>query len=148
MHDKCVHVCSSLLPVVIYEAPHRVLATLHDLAAQCNGDRQLLVARELTKVHEELLHVPISAAISRFEENPPKGEFTMVIGPSGSAAGRDQFREDEELMGAADEQARSMLTVLLAEGVSASTASRAVAAALGLKKNHVKQLATILVRQD
>jgi 16S rRNA (cytidine1402-2'-O)-methyltransferase len=134
-----------VLPVVIYEAPHRVLATLRELAALCGDDRPLLVARELTKVHEELMHVPISVAISKFEVTPPKGEFTLVIGPSGEGGGGG--KGPEELEGIT-EQARSMLQVLLQEGVSASTASKAVAAALGLKKNQVKQLATLLVRQE
>jgi 16S rRNA (cytidine1402-2'-O)-methyltransferase len=66
------------LPVVIYEAPHRIEATLADIAAEM-GARQVAVGRELTKAHENLAIRPISAWL----EQPPRsqGEFVLVIQP-------------------------------------------------------------------
>jgi 16S rRNA (cytidine1402-2'-O)-methyltransferase len=62
--------------VVVYESPHRVRATLEDALAVL-GDRRIAVARELTKLHEEIWRGTISGAIAHFAE--PRGEFTLVI---------------------------------------------------------------------
>jgi 16S rRNA (cytidine1402-2'-O)-methyltransferase len=66
--------------VVLFEAPHRVLGMLTDLAEICGRDRLIGVARELTKVHEELVIRPISEVLDRFRE--PRGEFTILLPPS------------------------------------------------------------------
>ncbi len=67
-------------PLVVFEAPHRLVPSLRD-ALSIFGDRQLIVCRELTKIHEELIRGPISAAISHFEQHEPRGEFTLVFEP-------------------------------------------------------------------
>ena len=138
------------LPVVIYEAPHRVVMTLKDLAHSLGGHRPLLVARELTKVHEELLHVCLSEAITHFESinTKVKGEFTLVIAAStNTQAGPAE--EDGGEMSAAEARAKTMLEALLREDVSPSTAARVVQAVVeGVKKNSVKKLVTALVRSQ
>lgn len=63
-------------PVVFYEAPHRISATLQQLQ-DVIGDAEVTVARELTKLHEELVRGPISAVLSRIVDAP--GEFTIVV---------------------------------------------------------------------
>ena len=65
--------------VVFFEAPHRILGTLTDLAALCGEQRVVGVARELTKIHEELVVQPISALLERFQD--PVGEFTVLLPP-------------------------------------------------------------------
>ncbi|HEY7292540.1 MAG TPA: 16S rRNA (cytidine(1402)-2'-O)-methyltransferase [Vicinamibacterales bacterium] len=62
--------------VVLFEAPHRIRKTLEELGAVF-GDREAVVGRELTKIHEEFVRGPISALAARFEN--PRGEFTIVI---------------------------------------------------------------------
>jgi 16S rRNA (cytidine1402-2'-O)-methyltransferase len=64
--------------LVIYVSPHRLL---EDLATclTCLGNREVLVARELTKIHEEVLRGTIAEAIAHFEEKQPRGEFTLVV---------------------------------------------------------------------
>jgi 16S rRNA (cytidine1402-2'-O)-methyltransferase len=62
--------------LVVYESPHRVRATLEDALAAL-GDRRIAVARELTKLHEEIWRGTLSGAIAHFAE--PRGEFTLVI---------------------------------------------------------------------
>jgi 16S rRNA (cytidine1402-2'-O)-methyltransferase len=62
--------------LVVYESPHRVRATLEDALAVL-GDRRIAVARELTKLHEEIWRGTVSGAIAHFAE--PRGEFTLVI---------------------------------------------------------------------
>lgn len=64
--------------LIFYEAPHKLRNTLSDML-KFFGDRKLTVARELTKKYEEFLYTTISGAIAHFEENPPKGEFVLVI---------------------------------------------------------------------
>lgn len=66
-------------PVVMYEAPHRIRATLEDLLAEL-GDRTLVVGRELTKAHEELAVRPISEHLRGLSDG--RGEFTLVVGPA------------------------------------------------------------------
>jgi 16S rRNA (cytidine1402-2'-O)-methyltransferase len=62
--------------VVFFEAPHRIRATLKDLLNKL-GDRTIVIGRELTKAHEELVRSHISELLTRFEK--PVGEFTIVI---------------------------------------------------------------------
>jgi len=66
--------------LVVYESPHRLLASLADALAEL-GDRPAAAARELTKLHEEILRGPLSELLARFSERPAlKGELTLVIG--------------------------------------------------------------------
>jgi 16S rRNA (cytidine1402-2'-O)-methyltransferase len=64
--------------LIFLESPHRLLAGLTDLEAGL-GDRSVAVARELTKVHEEIFRGTLSAARRYFTENEPRGEFTLVV---------------------------------------------------------------------
>ena len=64
--------------VVLYEAPHRITDVLEEILAVW-GDRQMAFGRELTKLHEEFWRGTISRAISYLKENPPRGEFVLVI---------------------------------------------------------------------
>ena len=68
--------------LVFYEAPHRLAGTLVDLAEILGADRLLVVARELTKMYEEFFRGTVSQAISRFTEEPARGELVLVIPPS------------------------------------------------------------------
>lgn len=64
---------------VCYEAPGRIGALLADLAAAAGGDRQVLVARELTKLHEESWRGSLAEAAARFAEERARGEFVLVV---------------------------------------------------------------------
>lgn len=80
------------LPVtlVLFEAPHRILATLAALEAACGPDRALTVCRELTKLHEEIVRGSIAAVRQQLEERwraaAPRGEFTLVLAPPAAAS--------------------------------------------------------------
>lgn len=63
--------------VVFFEAPHRVTQTLAEVVAAVGGDTPALIARELTKVHEELVRGPIETLMERLGE--PRGEYTIVL---------------------------------------------------------------------
>jgi 16S rRNA (cytidine1402-2'-O)-methyltransferase len=64
--------------LIFLESPHRLLAALKDLEFSL-GDRQIAVARELTKIHEEIWRGSISTAREHFLQNEPRGEFTLVV---------------------------------------------------------------------
>jgi 16S rRNA (cytidine1402-2'-O)-methyltransferase len=65
--------------LVFYEAPHRLLEMLKD-AREILGEREIVVAREVTKVHEQFLRGPISSTIEYLKKRPAKGEITVLIG--------------------------------------------------------------------
>ena len=64
--------------MIFYEAPHKLLSTLRDMLIVL-GDRRIALCREITKLHEEFVRTTISDAINKYEENPPRGEFVLVI---------------------------------------------------------------------
>lgn len=70
-------------PLVIYEAPHRILATLNDIHAEL-GNRLISVGRELTKAHESLAVRPITDWLD--DPPPEKGEFVLVVAPTAELA--------------------------------------------------------------
>ena len=72
------HIANLSYTLIFLESPHRLLAALKDLEFSL-GDRQIAIARELTKVHEEIWRGSISAAIEHFTQNEPRGEFTLVV---------------------------------------------------------------------
>jgi len=115
--------------LVAFEAPHRLLASLADLKDML-GDRRIALARELTKLHEEVWRGSISQALTHFEEHPPRGEFTLVI----EGAKEERVRWDER-------QVMEALAELLAEGVGKKEAIKAVADLAGWPRREVYKVA-------
>ena len=66
--------------VVLYEAPHRLADTLSD-ALDCLGRRQAVLAREMTKIHEEFMRADLAELLVRVQQQPVRGEITLLIGP-------------------------------------------------------------------
>jgi 16S rRNA (cytidine1402-2'-O)-methyltransferase len=77
--------------LIFLETPHRLLESLSDLLAQL-GDRPIAVARELTKLHEEIYRGKLSDAITHFTAQPPRGEFTLVV--AGNTAAPERWSEE------------------------------------------------------
>jgi len=77
--------------LIFLEAPHRLLASLQALQAEL-GDRQIAVGRELTKLHEEIFRGKLSLAREHFMENPPRGEFTLVL--AGNSTQTERWTEE------------------------------------------------------
>jgi 16S rRNA (cytidine1402-2'-O)-methyltransferase len=65
--------------VVLYESPHRLVKTLHELAKVCGEDRPAAVCRELTKMFEETRKGALSELAAWYEAHPPKGEIVIVV---------------------------------------------------------------------
>ena len=117
--------------MIFYEAPHKLLTTLADMTEVFGGDRPLSLCRELTKLHEEVVRTTLSEALERYTENPPKGEFVLIV------AGAKP--EEKEIPSETDAAAR--LAELIAQGLSRKDAVKQAAKELGLSKNAVYEIA-------
>ncbi len=74
--------------MIFLEAPHKLRATLSDMADAFGGGRRVSISRELTKIHEETLRFTLEEAVAHFEATPPKGEFVIIVdGAPAPAAG-------------------------------------------------------------
>jgi len=123
--------------LIAYEAPHRVRASLDDIA-ETLGNRALCVARELTKVYEEFLRGSVNDARTHFAAHAPRGEFTLVI----EGKLKDERGEVKEESGDWDD-ARVIAAVreLMAAGVARTEAAKRVARASGRERREVYRLA-------
>ena len=115
--------------LVLFEAPHRLKATLGDIV-EALGDPTLAVCRELTKLHEEVWRGTASGALDYFTE--PRGEFTIVVGP---VASQDAASEGEPAITVA--AAREALMQRRGEGMRGREAVAEVVAATGLSRRVV-----------
>lgn len=81
--------------LIFYEAPHKLLTTLKDMKDTFGGERKIALARELTKLHEEIIRTDIDGAIAHYEEKSPRGEYVLIIeGASETQEAEECFWED------------------------------------------------------
>jgi 16S rRNA (cytidine1402-2'-O)-methyltransferase len=100
--ERLVELAGERRTIVIYEAPHRLVRTLEDLGSALGPDRPVVVARELTKMHEEVWRGRLDAALAHWLQVAPRGEFVLVV----AGAPPPTEATDEELAAAvADEEA-------------------------------------------
>ncbi len=111
---------------VVFEAPRRLGALLSDLVGLAGEERQVVVAREMTKIHEEFFRGTMGDAARYYGERPPRGEITVVVSPKAE-------EETEQRVDAA--AARALAEALLAEGLTQSRAAREVSVRLKIAKN-------------
>ena len=114
--------------VVLFEAPGRVEATLRDLSEACGGKRIAAVARELTKLHEEVDRGPLAELAPRWDE-PRKGEHVIVVAGSTSVSAEP-----------GDDEVRAAVSEHRARGASRRDAAAAAAAELGVSKKRAYEL--------
>ncbi len=65
--------------IIFYEAPHKLVRTLEDLVKAFGGERRISLCREMTKVFEEIFRTTLSEALQKYTEEPPRGEFVLVM---------------------------------------------------------------------
>lgn len=102
--------------VILYEAPHRIKEVLQDIL-ECWGDRPMAAARELTKLHEEFYRGTVASCLEWLEQQPPRGEFCLVLAP-----GEGKAPETQEELDPLDE-----VKNLIASGTDKKTALAQVA---------------------
>ena len=117
--------------MIFYEAPHKLLRTLEDMAEYFGADRPIAVVREITKLHEQTLRTTIGGALAHYTETPPKGEFVLVVG------GAPEETEEE----LTPEQALDIVARYRDEGKSLKEACKLAAKDTGYSKNELYALA-------
>jgi 16S rRNA (cytidine1402-2'-O)-methyltransferase len=120
---------------IYYEAPHRLIKTLSDLTTACGAVRRVVIARELTKLHEEFWRGTLQDANMHFSETEPRGEFVIILEPAKPPAPPT----NEELLEA--------IRAEIAKGVSRKDSAARVSARFGVAKRSVYELA-LQVRDD
>ena len=113
--------------MVFYEAPHKLVNTLEDMAEVFGPDRPISLCRELTKLHEEVLRTTLQGALDRYRTDAPKGEFVLVV-----AGAPEQVKQ-----AASPADAAALVRSLMAQGASRKDAVKQAAAKLELPKNVV-----------
>ncbi|CEJ46293.1 16S rRNA (cytidine(1402)-2'-O)-methyltransferase [Umezakia ovalisporum] len=119
--------------LIFYESPHRLRESLQDLATVWGGERQIVLARELTKIYEEFWRGTIAEAIAYYSQREPQGEYTLVV--AGIPPHQPQLTE---------EQLKAELVQLISQGISRSQASRQLAKITSLPRRQLYQLALSL----
>ena len=133
--ERIAEIANERRTVVLYEAPHRVQRTVADLMAACGPERQVALARELTKLHEETWRGSLAEAVAHVGEHAPRGEYVVVV------AGAVQ-----EAVAATDEAISDALRMALAGGADRRTAIATVTASTGATKRRVYDLALTIPR--
>jgi len=123
--DLIERVASSRESTVLFESPHRLVALLEELSDACGPERLVAVARELTKIHEEVVRGTLVEVAAYYRERSPKGEVSLVVAPAVTTG------SDAELEVEAVEVARE----LIRDGMKPSEAARELSNRLDLARN-------------
>jgi 16S rRNA (cytidine1402-2'-O)-methyltransferase len=133
--DRLAMTTTESRTIVLYEAPHRLARTLSDLTTACGAMRRVVLARELTKLHEQIWRGTLQDANMLVAATEPRGEYVIIIEP----AKPPTPPTDEELVAA--------IKAEIAKGVSRKDSAARVSARFGVAKRHVYELA-LQVRDD
>ena len=117
--------------MIFYEAPHKLVTTLEDMAEVFGKDRPISLCRELTKLHEEVVRTTLGEAVEKYTANAPKGEFVLIV------AGAPEEEKEQPT----ERDAAARVAQLIAEGFSRKDAVKQTAKELGLPKNVVYDIA-------
>ena len=113
--------------MIFYEAPHKLLATLEDMAEVFGPQRPISLCRELTKLHEEVVRLTLGQAIEKYTQDAPRGEFVLVVAGAPETPKEIPTTQD----------AASYVSALMEKGLSRKDAIKQTAKDLGLPKNVV-----------
>ena len=133
--DRLAMTTTESRTIVLYEAPHRRAKTLSDLTTACGAMRRVVLARELTKLHEQIWRGTLQDANMLVALTEPRGEYVIILEPAKPPAPPT----DEELVAA--------IKAEIAKGVSRKDSAARVSARFGVAKRHVYELA-LQVRDD
>ncbi len=117
--------------MIFYEAPHKLTTTLADLCQVFGPDRPIALCRELTKLHEEVVRTTLGEAMERYEAQPPRGEFVLVVAGASPQAAQPPSPED----------ALERVALLREGGMSLKDAVKQASKELDLPRNQLYALA-------
>jgi 16S rRNA (cytidine1402-2'-O)-methyltransferase len=127
--ERLAEVAREPRTTVIFEAPNRVATTVRDLATACGDERRVAIARELTKLYEEVWRGTLAEAVEHVSAHEPRGEHVLVLDGAPPAAAVD------------DEAVEAAVAREVASGASARDAAAAVAQELGVPKRRAYDIA-------
>jgi len=133
--ERLAEVAAERRTTVLYEAPHRMARTVADLAAACGPDRRVALARELTKLYEDVWRGTLADAVTHLAAEPPRGEFVVVVEGA------------PQMVAASDEHITALLRQELQQGADRRTAIANVMAHTGAAKKRVYDLALTIPRE-
>ncbi|MBQ6557914.1 MAG: 16S rRNA (cytidine(1402)-2'-O)-methyltransferase, partial [Clostridia bacterium] len=113
-----------------YEAPHKLKNTISDMQKIFGGDRKIALARELTKVHEEVIRLTLDEAAAYYEINNPRGEYVIVV--DGAKETENEAENQWENVSVKEHVDR-----FIAEGMTQKDAIKKAAEARGVPKREV-----------
>lgn len=111
--------------MIFYEAPHKLTATLADLAQVFGETRRISLCRELTKLHEEVLRMTLGEAVQYYRTSEPRGEYVLVV----------EGAQETPQAAATQDDAVARAQALIAQGYSKKDAVRQAAAEMGFPRN-------------
>ena len=121
--------------IIIYEAPHHLTKTLKDLREALGSSRRITVCRELTKKYETAWQTTLDGAVSRYEEEEPKGEFVLVI----EGKSLDEIRE-EKVRSWEEMSVEDHMALYEGQGMDRKEAMKQVAKDRGVSKREIYQM--------
>ena len=124
--------------LIFYEAPHKLLDTLKDMAAAFGADRRISLCREMTKIHEQVFRTTLEEAVQYYTENTPKGEFVLIL------EGAQKPVEPEITF----EQAVEEASRLVQSGIRATDAAKQVSANTPFKKSEIYSALISMSREE
>lgn len=117
--------------MIFYEAPHKLTATLKDMYTAF-GNRKIALVRELTKLHEEVIHTSLEQAVTLYsDEQKPRGEFVLIVEGYDPADDKTEYTID---------QAVEIAKGYIKDGLSASSAAKSASQDTGIKKGDIYKL--------
>ena len=128
--DALIDLANRNETTIVYESPYRVQKTLADLAENFGNDRQIVLARELTKLHEAFLRGSLTQVIDYYSEHDPKGEYVLII--AGKPESKTETMSDDQIIEA--------INRLIEAGNKPNKAIKEIAAQNDLKKQTVYNL--------
>ncbi len=124
--DRLAELKNEKRTIIFYEAPHKLVRTLADFASAFGTDRKITLCREMTKLFEEIIRTTVGEALERFEAQPPKGEFVLVL------EGAPEEEESWE-----DLTVEAHVELYEKQGISRMDAIKKVAADRGVPKREI-----------
>ena len=119
--------------MIFYEAPHKLKATLADMAEVFGGERKISLCRELTKLNEEIIRTTLEGAVILYSSKEPRGEYVLVL-EGAEEAGCDCSSIENPLLSLSP---REHVEKYIADGMSKMDAIKAVAKERGVPKSEI-----------